>query len=218
MKARRNLGRGPRLRELIGALERLWRDPALRRQLGEGAHGFIRAEHAPRRCAERYAQAIEATYRDAQVHGPGLLRALARLESAPADDAAWVRLAEAMALNMPARLAVPQLLVDVTDLDGRAQAGLGRHGTLGQLLQDAPAGWRVEPVYRNGAGAYLYARRFTLRLLACPEHALPDEVAEMRSGDRLLVPGAHSAALPALAAVLQHWRDQGVGIEFVEGA
>lgn len=208
-------------RDLIAALERLWRDPALCRHLGEGAHGYIRAEHAPRRCAERYAQAIEATYRDAQAHGPGLLRALARLEAAPTDDAAWVRLAEAMALNLPARLAVPQLLVDVTDLDGREQAAharLGRHGTLGELLQCAPAGWRVEPVYRNGAGAYLYARRFALRLLACPEHALPDETAEMRSGDRLLVPGVQGEAPAALAAVLQHWRDQGVEVTFVEGA
>lgn len=198
-------------RQLIAALEALWRDPALRARLGEGAHAYIRAMHAPRHCADLYAQAIESTYRRAVA--PRLMQALARLEPAPADDAPWERLAAAMALNLPTPLAMRQLLIDVSALEGRAAAHtlLGQYGTLPALLLEAPPGWRVEPVYLQ-RGAYLYARRFSLRQLECPEHALPDDVAEMRSGDKLLVPGRAGAAPP----VVQYWRDLGVEIEFVE--
>ena len=198
-------------RELAAALELLHRDAGLRARLGEGAQAFIRAEHAPRRCAERYCDAIEAIWRRAP--GPPLMQALARVEPAPPDEAAWARLAQAMALNLPDRLAVPQLLLDVSGLEGSAR--FGRHGTLLGLLRQAPAGWRVEPVYRGAAGDYLYARRFSLKLLDCPEHALPDDVAEMRNGDLLLVPG-DGAGAPMLAHLLQYWRDQGVEIECVE--
>ena len=199
-------------RQLIAALEALWRDPALRTRLGEGALAHIRAAHAPRHCADLYAQAIESTYRRAVA--PRLMQALARIEPAPADDAPWERLAAAMALNLPTPLAMPQLLIDVSTLEGRAQSVhviLGKYGTLQTLLLEPPPGWRVEPVYLQN-GTYLYARRFSLRLLECPEHALPDDVAEMRSGDKLLVPCAAQDA----PAVVQYWRDQGVEIEIVE--
>ena len=199
-------------RYLVAALEQLWRDGELRGRLGALARDFIRAAHSPRHCAERYAQAIESTYRAAVA--PRLMQALALVEPVPAGEAPWMRLAEAMALDLPARLSIRQLLIDVSALEGRpdcAHTLLGKWGTLRALLLQPPAGMRVEPVYLHG-GAYRYARRFSLRLLECPEHALPDEVAEMRSGDLLLAPGQADAE-PAL---LQYWRDQGVGIEFVE--
>ncbi len=199
-------------RQLIAALEQLWTDGARRSRLGQGAHAFIRAEHAPRHCADRYAEAIEAIVRRAVA--PRLMAALVRIDPAPPGDAPWVWLAEAMALDLPARYARRQLLVDVSKLDGQAghrDAVLGKYGSLRELLGRAHDEWRVEPVFLQG-GAYLYARRFALRLLACPEHALPDEVAEMRSGDLLLVPGRPDGELPHL----QYWRDQGVTIELVE--
>jgi hypothetical protein len=198
-------------RQLVAALEQLWQDAQLRAQLGDGAHAYIRAEHAVRHCADRYAGAIEATWR--QALAPRLMQALARIEPAPDDEEPWARLAAAMALDLPLRLPMRQLLVDVTALEGRAQAAhtlLGKYGTLLELLTKAPAGWRVEPVILQG-GAYLYARSFTLRLLECPDHVLPDDVAEMRSGDLLLVPGAAQMATP----LLQQWRDHGVVVEFV---
>ena len=199
-------------RQLVVALEQLWQDAGLRARLGEGAHAFIRAEHAARHCADRYAVAIEATWRGALA--PRLMQALARIEPAPDDEEPWVRLAAAMALDLPLRLPMRQLLVDVTALGGRAQAAhmlLGRYGTLLELLTKAPDGWRVEPIVVQG-GAYLYARSFTLRLLECPDHVLSDDAAEMRSGDLLLVPGGAKAATP----LLQQWRDHGVIVECVE--
>ena len=198
-------------RQLVAALEQLWQDAGLRARLGEGAHAFIGAEHAARRCADRYAEAIEASWRSALA--PPLMQALARIEPAPADDESWVRLAAAMALDLPVRLPARQLLIDVSALGDRAHAAhtlLGKYGTLRELLLNAPAGWRVEPVFVQG-GAYLYARSFTLRLLECPDHVLPDEVAEMRCGDLLLVPGS----APGAPALLQQWRDHGVTVEWV---
>jgi hypothetical protein len=43
------------------------------------------------------------------------------------------------------------------------------HGSLLELLLHPPAGARIEPVCLDAEGVYRYARRFTLRLLDCPE-------------------------------------------------
>lgn len=204
--------------QLVTALEHLWQDEATRLQLGESAHSFIRGEHSPRRCADQYARAIESTYRQAAMLAPGLMKAVARVEPAPVGDGEWVQLAQTMAENLPAKFAFRQLLLDVSDLIGSAQAGcarFGQHGTLLDLLLDAPAGYRVEPVFLAADGTYWFARRFSLTLLDCPEHAIPDEVAEFRVGDLLVTAYAAASSVPD---VLQNLLDRGVRVEAVERA
>lgn len=202
--------------QLAGALEQLRGDDAARRSLGDAARALILSAHSPRRCADQYAQAIEATYRDALA--PALTAALARVEPVPREERDWMRLAEAMAHNFPVKMSQRQWLIDVTGLQGSVHAAamvLGAHGTLGELLLAPPPGCRVEPVYRAPKGGLMYARRFALQVLGCPEHGLAEDIAECRDGDLLLVPGAPvEAALP----LYQSLRDIGVEVQFVGAA
>ena len=49
--------------DLVEALETLWRDPFRRQQLGARARESILTRHAPRSCADQYAQFIETIYK-----------------------------------------------------------------------------------------------------------------------------------------------------------
>ena len=69
--------------ELVNALEKLWRDPARRRQLGMKAREIIFTRHAPRDCADKYEQAIETMCRAAHANLTALIRALAGVEPPP---------------------------------------------------------------------------------------------------------------------------------------
>lgn len=195
--------------ELAGALEQLRADPARRSALGARACALLAREHAPRRCADQYAQAIEAFYAGALE--PALTAALARVEPAPADANEWARLAAAMAQCLPVAMPARQLLIDVSGEPG-APLALGRYGTLETVLAAPPPGMRVEPVYRADDGRYFYARRFTLALLACPARVLPDEPAEWRAGDVLL------GRADAGAGHYRAWHDAGVTVEAAVGA
>jgi len=178
--------------ELVAALEALWRDAAMRSRLGERAREIIGTVHAPRDCADQYAQAIESAYRSAVDQRPGLIRALARVTPAPADDDAWVTLAHAVAQTMVPRFPIRQLLVDVSalpDAGPQRPVELGSYGRLQDLLVKPPESFRIEPVRRAPGGAYRYARTFTLAAMDCPVSALQDEPVAFRAGDVLLVPG-----------------------------
>jgi glycosyltransferase involved in cell wall biosynthesis len=178
--------------ELVAALEALWQDTGMRSRVGERAREIIGTVHAPRDCADQYAQAIESAYHSAVDQRPGLIRALARVTPTPADEEAWVALARTVAQNIVPRFPGRQLLVDVSGLPDAAPQGpveLGSYGRLQDILVKPPEGFRVEPVRRVPGGAYLYARAFTLAAMDCPVSALQDEPVAFRAGDVLLVPG-----------------------------
>jgi len=204
--------------ELVEALEMLRHDEAARARLGARARSIIHTAHAPRRCADLYAQAIESVYENAVTQGPALMRALARIEPSPQDDGSWVALSQALATSIAPRYLARQLLVDVSSVVTSTTSptlSLGPHGDLDRLLDAAPDGWRVEPVYAVAGEGYRYARQFTLRLMRCPEDALRDEPVELRAGDRLLVPGS-ARAQQGHDAVLEEAGNIGVRIEYVD--
>jgi glycosyltransferase involved in cell wall biosynthesis len=196
---------------LVVALESLARDLPRRQQLGARAREFIATRHAPRACADLYAHAIEAAYRTAPMVAP----AMARVEPAPAEQGAWIELALALAQSIVPPLACRQYLVDVSRCDANAPIELGAHGNLPDLLLHPPAGARIEPVYLDAEGVYRYARRFTLRLMDCPEEALEDDRAEFRAGDLMLA--SPRPADEAQLARYRRLRDAGVQLEYCVG-
>ena len=204
--------------ELVEALETLWRDPSRRQQLGARAREIILTCHAPRTCADQYAEAIETMYRAALTEAPALTRALARVEPAPAAPQPWIELAQAMALSIPPRLAPRQLLVDISELVQRdSKSGIQRvvHSILKQLLAHPPEGFKVEPVYATPDQGYRYARRFTLRFLNCSESVLADDIIEFRAGDLFLGLDLQPQVVPAQQAFYQQLRNHGVRVQFV---
>jgi len=166
--------------ELAEALQSLRDDPTQRRHLGERSREIIRTMHAPRRCADRYAHAIEQTYHDYH-HSPAIvIPAVAQLDPGPEHDADLVGFSQALTQCLPPRLRLPQRLVEIDPgSDARSAAVAG----LAQRLREPVEAYRVEPVYLDKEGRYRYARQYALQLLGCPAKALTDEVAEIHHGD-----------------------------------
>jgi glycosyltransferase involved in cell wall biosynthesis len=84
------------------------------------------------------------------------------------------------------------LLVDISAIvQNDLKTGIQRvvRALLLELIKAPPDGYSVEPVYMTDADGYwhyLYARRYTLGLLGCPQDWLADDHLEARVGDLLL--------------------------------
>lgn len=206
-------------RDLIEALEKLGGDAGLRQELAARAKEHILTQHAPRACAEQYAQVIETLYADNQLERNGLVDVLAELDDTPDDENAIMALAAAIAQNLPIKWPANQLMVDVSALvEQDLKTGIQRvaRSVLKELLKNPPAGYRVEPVYATmNSHGYLYARRFTLSFLNCPVSSLSDEPIEVNVGDIFLGLDMHPMVVPAQADYLESLRHQGTRIYFV---
>lgn len=204
--------------DLATALEALWRDPQRRRALGDQARRIILDDHAPFVCADLYRQAIETAYRKAASGLPALAAAVGRLDGAPQQDQPWADLAEACALSVPAPLPRRQLLLDISELVQRdARSGIQRvvRSVLRELLDHPPPGYMVEPVYATPDQGYRYARKYTLRLLDCPDSLYPDEPVEYHAGDMFLGLDLQPHVVAAQQAFYRHLRRIGVAVHFV---
>ncbi|MGZ5053899.1 MAG: glycosyltransferase [Methylobacter sp.] len=203
--------------ELIAALEALENDPSYRQQLGAKAREIIIQSHAPRICADQYAQAIEVIYRAEHTSGSTLTHALAHLEATQKEAQSWISLAEAMALDMPSRIAPRQLLVDISVLvQHDAKSGIQRvvRSILKELLANPPKGYRVEPVYATPDQSYRYARCYTLSFLSLPGPVLEDDAIEYNTGDVFLCLDLFHQLVISRRADFEQMRNHGIQIWF----
>ncbi len=209
--------------ELVAALETLWQNPTRRKELGSSAQHLIHTRHHPDACATQYADAIEAAYRHADTDLHALLRALASTPEIPADEQAMRQLAQSIALSSAPRPALRQLLVDVSAISRNdLQTGIERvvRAQLYELLQNPPAGFRVEPVYldsEDGMPLYRYARDYTKRLLSIDFGGMDEPPVDIAAGDVFYSPdyypsGTLDAAKHGLYAA---WRARGVEVNFL---
>jgi glycosyltransferase involved in cell wall biosynthesis len=163
--------------ELAQALETLHRDRAHRDNLAQRARQHIERETNPSEIARQYAAAIERFASEHPVSfRKDLLAEIGRLPANPRpsnDDLARV------ASSIAGHSAPPgpsQLLVDVTMLiQGEEDTDSRRtmQAIVSRLLEEPPAGYRVEPVYRCGSD-YRYARGFAIGLLGLQDLGLAD--------------------------------------------
>lgn len=203
--------------DLAAALGALWANPAQRAALGERARAIVREAHAPRRCADQYAAAIEAAYAPRAGTEATFTAALAALDQAPAEEAPWIAVAAAAAQALAPRPAPRQLLVDISELVQRdARSGIQRvvRSILRELLTNPPHGYQVEPVYATDRQGYRYARRYTQDILGCPA-LLDDAPIDARAGDLFLGLDLQPHVVAAHAAYYQHLRALGVQVHFV---
>ncbi|MFZ2159654.1 MAG: glycosyltransferase, partial [Bradyrhizobium sp.] len=210
-------------RSLIEALETLWQEPQRRRTLGEHAREIIRSRHSPRECARRYANAIDAFHRRAQTATPALTRAIANQNQFVPNDAELRSVSNAIAVTLPLKSPAKRLFLDISATRRNdLKTGIERvaRALLLALLQDAPAGYRVEPVYlsdAHGRWHYRFARRYALGLLGVPTGALDDEIAEPECGDELLALDLSGETLvqAARAGLFADYRNRGCAIHAV---
>lgn len=201
--------------ELVQTLESLWHDPELRATLSRRAQAYIRQAHDPRRCATRYAEAIETAYANGELLG--LARSLPRLGNPanPHDLALFAR--RAIELQPPKRSSGRQLLFDISELAaGGDNPGIHRVAlrVLDALLNNPPEDFRIEPIYATAAQGYRYARRFTADFLKLGDLRLEDDPVDVAAGDVLWgldwAPDLVTRHWPVLA----EWRQRGVKVYF----
>jgi glycosyltransferase involved in cell wall biosynthesis/predicted SAM-dependent methyltransferase len=209
--------------QLVEALETLWQNDERRAAMGKRAHEVILTRHAPRACAEQYAEAIEHFHGRSRSDAHSLVKAIVDIDVHSPTDAECRAVAQAVAQSLPFKQPVRQLLLDIsvtcrTDL----KTGIERvaRALVMAMLEAPPAGYRVEPVYltnEGGAWHYRYARRYTLGLLECPPDAMVDEVVEPHNGDVLLGLDLSGQMLidADSSGLFTHYRNAGVGVYFI---
>jgi glycosyltransferase involved in cell wall biosynthesis len=185
------LSEGCGMGELVAALERLHREPEYRAELGRHAQQYVREARSPALVARQYAQAVEEFATDHPVALTNrVIENLAGLpfKRRPSDDELGI--VSSCIAESRRRCGVRQLLVDVTVLFslGDYQTGIHRvtRAALAQLLENPPAGYRVEPVFRTFRQAYRYARTFTSKALGLEGLKLEDAPAVVNPGDIFL--------------------------------
>ncbi|HEY0847589.1 MAG TPA: glycosyltransferase [Noviherbaspirillum sp.] len=209
--------------ELVTALATLWSDSAKRHALAAAARTLIQTRHDPARCAEQYAQAIEAAHRKSRTGLPALLQSLADLPTLPGDEQNLQRLAQAVARSTTSRPQPRQLLVDVSAIARNdLQTGIERvvRAQLVALLRNPPQGFRVEPVVLSddgGAWHYSYAREYTQKLLGIASPAIQDTPVDIGATDVFYSPDFFPSGVieAARAGVYADWRARGVEVNFL---
>lgn len=202
--------------QLVEALNTLAMNPEERKRLGARATEVVREHHAPARCAEGYAAAIEDFYRKARAGLPGLLAEIATL-APPMEE--MTSLASCLALDFPPAPRRAQLLVDISELVQRdAKSGIQRvvRAILKEWIENPPEGFQVEPVYATAESTgYRYARRFMSEFLRVPSDWASDDPAEAWPGDVFVGLDLQMNIVPLQRTYLKEWHSRGVGVWFV---
>jgi len=199
--------------ELRAALETLRADPARRAALGQGAVALLDARFRPARCAGLYLSTLASAHAADEARHTAWRAALAQAQ----DETALRRLAAALAEQEAS--ARRQLLVDVSAwaAPGAVPDPLAAR-QLAELLAQAHAGWRIEPVFLDTAILqWRQARNATGRLLGLGWAEQDEPVIEVHAGDVFYAPDAASAAVAAAfdAGLLAAWRARGVSINLL---
>ena len=177
--------------DLIAALETLRQDAGRRDGLRRKGRELVATRHAPKICAQLYAEVIEAFYSEDRTGLSALLDAAAAV-SPPPGETECRTLSRAIARSLPTKRPTRQLLLDVSATRRtELKTGIERlaRGLTLAFLDKPPERFRVEPVYLSDEGGswhYRYARRFTLGLLGCPPDILADAAVELQAGDIVL--------------------------------
>ena len=199
--------------ELAAALALLRGDAGLRTALSARAGAYIDAEHSPTQVGRQYVAAIE--HFAAADAGAALASAIARIAPSDADLEDVAR-----AIGANARCDGPrQLLVDISAMvQFDMRTGIQRvvRSVLKALLEDTPAGFRVEPVYSAGGGApYRYARRYMAAMLGIDGWQLDDAPVDAVQGDLFLGLDLATHGTRLNEPRLQQFRNRGVHVYFV---
>ncbi len=211
--------------DLADAITVLRENAHRREELGEIARSVIAKQHSPEFAATLYSKAIEEFARTAlPSHDVGALaEKAASLMPAEASDPVWMRVAHEFAQANPVKHGGHQLLVDVSVLaQDDYRTGIQRvvRAQVMELLNNPPAGFRVEPVRLNFAHDrwhYRYAREFTASMLGLPDGILEDEPVEVSRGDIFYMPDYWSEGVTKAtqAGVYADWRARGIETTFL---
>ncbi|WP_368195846.1 glycosyltransferase [Aeromonas sp. R2-2] len=207
--------------DLVSALEDLWADNERRSEMGKRAKSVIREKHDPIKCARLYADAIEQFYLKQEGSLSTLINHLSCHDGL--DSLELMDLSDALAKNYPLASSKKRLFLDITATHTNdLKTGIERvvRSLVQTLLRENIDNYRVEPVYLSrisGQWRYVYARKYTCRLLNIPEDTLEDEVIDACAGDIILGLDLSGSAIidSSDAGYIQSLRELGVLFYFI---
>ena len=174
--------------ELINALEELYFNEKKRDILGKKAKETILSNHAPDKCARKYFESIETFYSNNINENDALIDSLIK-NNINIDDSNLKQLADCISRNHQYS-GEKQLFIDVSSLVKiDSKSGIQRvvKSILKELLENPPAGYRIEPVYSTVEEyGYKYARNFTYDFLSYPLQDNRENLIDFKQGDIFL--------------------------------
>jgi glycosyltransferase involved in cell wall biosynthesis len=206
--------------ELIGALEHLWLNSALRQQQTATGTAYLKKYHAPHAAAADIVGAIEFFAREsASARRTRLIDSIRSIRSdGPGSESQAFAVARALDEASP-DVTVRTLYVDVSAVARvDLKTGIQRvtRALVLELLRNPPTGWRVEPVFLGDGPEkqFHYARTYTQQLLDLGALTLEDEPVRPLPGDVLLGLDLYWLVMD-MEAAYERWRALGVSIQFV---
>jgi FkbM family methyltransferase len=208
--------------ELVEAIEVLWKDEVGRKSLGESGQNMIHTLHDPKTCAVQYMHAIENNYAENQKVEDSLLQLLKSQSQPVCSEEELLKVAIDIAQMQPRKTNIKNLLIDVSAIHRNdLKTGIQRvvRALVWSLIQNPPAGYRIEPIYfSDDAGHWHYrcAREWTSGVLGINGKWMSDEPVDYANGDVLLVADFTSAlAVEAeRGGVYKRLKEYGVQIHF----
>lgn len=194
--------------ELAEALVKIATDEAYRSRLGGAAERFIKAEHSPRTCAKKYAEAIERAYENDASTTSGIIE---RLRDVPLHSWPVVDLINlSSAIQLATGRAPPTSYFDVSnviDSLGTRYTDLDLISMLrGVFSQDLPR--RLEPIYWDMKNQiWRFARTATLHVLGMPVPSLADDPVSFAGPSDLISLGKRRSLANRRSGLhaLAHW-------------
>lgn len=204
--------------ELSDALTTLYLNANARKNMSLCGQKLVSSNHNPDKVASMVYDAVEEFYRRNPPFLNDILRNLPPDNADDPCDAHLPELAAAIAATFKAPFPQQQLLVDISELVRRdSGTGIQRvvRNILREWLRNTPKGYRIEPVYAEQTGSYLYARKYTTRFLHFGEEILEDEPVSVHSGDLFIGLDLQPAVVSAHRDSYQRFRCAGARVVFV---
>lgn len=201
--------------QLSAALDKLWKNETLRRELGHAARESIILKHNPETCATKFRTAIEQFYSTAACVQTALPRAIAEIKH-PYNQENLIALADDIARNFPLRNRQYRIFLDISDVlqADKIDSQTVLNNFLIQMLNVAPYGYRIEPVYLSDSDCYRYAHEYILGLIKSPILILQDEIVDFVSGDVFVGIDLQLNITDAKKAFYKVLRIQGLAVKF----
>lgn len=161
------------LLSLSEALDTLYRDEILRKEIATYAQSYVKKFHSPELCAQLYYESIEKSYMTSTVEVDWKLPVEKQLEL--------------VSLSYFDLVSQRQILIDVSSIiQNDLKTGIQRvvRSQLTELVLNSPDNFRVEAVYfSHEEDSYFYAREYTQKLLGIECSDIYDEPVFVNKGD-----------------------------------
>ena len=190
--------------ELSQAIQALYENGELRKNMTREAQDYIAREYDPHQCAKMYRDAIEESYQ----HGTFSAYRKALLEPQNHSD-------RLLKLRTPKPR--NSIYIDVSDVAHHdLKTGIQRvvRSILHYLLDDESLSHRIKPV-RLIEGRYVYAHEFTCKFLGLPFSPLVEETITLKEGDLFLGLDHYIAKIGEHPEIFEEMAQKGVKIWFV---